>query len=108
MTDLVMLNGIKPEYAPTIKRGDIESVDLGKLGSFLSQMASAGFITPDDETENHLRDVAGVPKREAQEQPAGGTTDATDATDDTTAVLDEEIELLGAKLKGEEDIKPDG
>jgi len=58
---LFKLNGIETNL-PKIKFGDIESEDLAALGTFVAAMTSVGHITPDEETEAHLRNIAGLPK----------------------------------------------
>lgn len=93
--ELCELNGIAMKYAPKIMRGDIESDDLAKLGGFLAQMSSAGLITPDDKLEDHVREVAGVPQKEVQEQPAGEKPGDETDSDDVTELTEEQIAALG-------------
>lgn len=48
---------------PTLTHGDIETNDLGPLGSFLSQMTAAGILMPDEGMEDFVREQAGLPER---------------------------------------------
>ena len=49
---------------PELIHGDIETHDLGKLGSFVKDMVSVGAITPDENMEDYLRMTADLPERE--------------------------------------------
>ena len=48
---------------PTLTHGDVEDTDIGPLGDFLSKMTAAGLIVPDEEIEDYLREVSGLPER---------------------------------------------
>ncbi len=48
---------------PTLTHGDVEDTDIGPLGDFLSKMTTAGLIVPDEEIEDYLREVSGLPDR---------------------------------------------
>ncbi len=48
---------------PTLTHGDVEDTDIGPLGDFLSKMTTAGLIVPDEEIEDHLRELSGLPPR---------------------------------------------
>lgn len=62
---LLAMNGIPLELQPMLKPGDIETSDLGVLGTFVQQIAGAGFqISMDTELENYLREQAGMPPRD--------------------------------------------
>ena len=62
---LFALNGVKlsgelPEVVP----GDVESVNLAELSEFIRNLAGAGApLFPDEDLENHLRDLANLPQR---------------------------------------------
>jgi hypothetical protein len=54
---------------PKIVHGDIETVDLNELGSFIGQMSGAGAaLFPDEELENHLRRQAGLPMSDTSQE----------------------------------------
>lgn len=60
-----MLNGFDYKYMPTFEFDDVVKADLEKLGSYLQSIAATGVILSDDlETENHLRQRAGLPMRD--------------------------------------------
>ena len=48
---------------PKMKHGDIEDANLDKIGTFISQMVSAGILTPDDELEDYVRKIGNLPER---------------------------------------------
>ena len=48
---------------PVLTHGDVEDADLEKLGEYVSKMSAAGLIIPDDEIEDYLREVSGLPER---------------------------------------------
>lgn len=53
------LNSFPPEKKPTLVHGDVAPVDLGELGTFLRDTGIVAIM--DDETENYIRGVAGMP-----------------------------------------------
>ncbi|GHU46824.1 hypothetical protein FACS1894120_4270 [Clostridia bacterium] len=64
---------------PQLIHGDIETQDLGKLGTFIKDMVSIGAITPDEGMEDYLRLTADLPERDpesgymgAKKQPPEG------------------------------------
>jgi hypothetical protein len=60
--ELVRLNGGDARIAPSLEHGDIESLDLTKLGLFMKQLADAGMpIFPNPELEAFLLEQAGLP-----------------------------------------------
>jgi hypothetical protein len=62
LTRLWRLNAFKPELKPRLKPGDLEAVDLDKLGMFILRMAQSGAqLFPDPDLENEVRDLAGLP-----------------------------------------------
>lgn len=64
---LLQFNGLPFENPPQLTHGDVESPDLGVLGTFIQQLAGAGFVFgEDDDLENFLRRAAGVPEKSAE------------------------------------------
>ena len=57
---------------PTLTHGDVEDTDLAPLGDFISKMTAAGLIIPDDEIEDYLREVSGLPERLSDYTPLPG------------------------------------
>lgn len=49
---------------PTLVHGDLETQNLGELGSFIQNMASVGAISLDSSLEDYLRRVASLPEKE--------------------------------------------
>ena len=50
------------EY-PKILHGDLESININELGSYISSLAGAGMpLFPDEKLENYLRKAAGMPQ----------------------------------------------
>lgn len=48
---------------PRMIHGDIENADLEKLGIFLEKAVGSNVLTPDENIEDHIREVAGLPER---------------------------------------------
>lgn len=69
------MNNFPTALLPTLQAGDIEDVDLGVIGAFLTASIGSGALTPDDNLEEHLRRVAHFPPRdrssEANASPRG-------------------------------------
>lgn len=72
------LNGMNPDTMPKIARGRVAPVDIDELGQYIQRLAMSGVdFFPDDTTENHLRDVAGLPARNPNKvRPVADDTDA--------------------------------
>ena len=61
------LNAFPDALMPTLRHGDVETVDLTELARFI---LSFGRIYPMADLENHIRGLAGLPEREnAEEHP---------------------------------------
>lgn len=59
---LVRMNNFSVKQFPKITHGDIESQDLGELGTYIQTISGAGAtLFPDEKLENHLRKQAGLP-----------------------------------------------
>jgi len=64
---LLRLNGVDEALSPTLTYSTPKSVDLGAIGTFITQMAQAGApLFPDETLEGHLRSIAGLPAVEAE------------------------------------------
>ena len=63
---LIDINGEKfagiTDY-PKLSHGDIEDVDIAKMGDFLSKMCGIGLLMPDDELEDYVREIGHLPER---------------------------------------------
>lgn len=58
---LLALNGLPTEEAPILQFGEITHVDLASVGEYISKLTAAGLLTPDENLEDYLRTVAGLP-----------------------------------------------
>ena len=65
---LIRLNTFDVDDFPRLVHGDIESVDIEKLGDFVVKLSQAGILLTDEATERHLRMQAGLPQREEDEE----------------------------------------
>lgn len=60
---LWILNGMDPSNCPKVVHGDISTPDLGILGAYILALVQAGMpMFPDEQLENHLRQVAHLPE----------------------------------------------
>jgi len=66
---LMALNGFDTAHCPTLTYGQVQAVDLNELGLFLANLTSAQLLTPDNNLEDYLRELAGLPKH--QPEPNG-------------------------------------
>ncbi len=60
-------NGWDINKCPKLKHDGIEKVDLEVLGKFLKEAGEAGFLTPDEEIEQDIRDRASLPHKHVSE-----------------------------------------
>lgn len=66
---LFALNDFDLSDFPKLNHGDIGSVDLAELGTYLSQLTAAGMpLFPNPEVEKHFLEVAGIPSGWIDEQ----------------------------------------
>lgn len=75
---LFALNGLPVDRLPKLTHGDIESQDLGELGTFIQSLSTAGAqIFPNPDLENALLKQAGLPTNQVAHGAANidpGTT----------------------------------
>ena len=65
---LIELNAFKIKEHPELNHGDVESVDLGELGAFITSLSGAGMpLFPDGQLENYLRRQANFPSVDTKE-----------------------------------------
>ncbi len=60
---LLKLNGMDLARQPNIAFGELNHVDLGLLGEFISKTAGTGALIIDEALDEHLRQVSGLPPR---------------------------------------------
>ncbi len=58
---LCMLNGIDSDCIPQLSFGDIETPNLGQIGTYLTALNTSGVLVPDEELGKHLYKIAGLP-----------------------------------------------
>ena len=68
---LMNLNGFPTDRLPTLTYGQIAAIDLQELGAFLLNMSNAQLLTADNNLEEYLRELAGLPAFRAEQE---GTT----------------------------------
>ncbi len=58
---LLKLNGMKIGTTPELTYSDVSHVDLSEISDYVAKLVTAGVIKPDDEMEEYLRGLAGLP-----------------------------------------------
>lgn len=74
---------------PQLTHGDIESTELETLSSYVNKVVSCGAMMPDEELENYLRNLAGLPERSdisAAPKQVNQVKPTTDAADEAAAL----------------------
>lgn len=66
---LLELNGIEYDHCPRLSYGEVTNVDLDALVKYVSGLANAGVLTPDEGTEAWLRKQAGLPPLDPSVEP---------------------------------------
>lgn len=60
--DLLRVNGMDPSRSPKLVHGDLETLDLGVLGTFLQALSASGVpLFPNPDLEKWLMEQAGMP-----------------------------------------------
>lgn len=94
--DLLRLNNLKGQAH--LVHGDIERRDLQELGTYLTDAAAAGLLTPDPALEAHVREEGGLPAPDQESlRDLKGGGEAADENDDDPARTDDPA---GAQGKG--------
>lgn len=68
---LLELNAFAFTEVPKLVHGDIESIDIDKLGDFVVKLATAGVFLGDEATVRHLRLQAGLPEPDLEAETFG-------------------------------------
>jgi len=63
---LLRLNGMTVTSPPRLCHSDIESMPLDVVADYVTKLVNVGGITPDGSLEDHLRDLADLPHRDAE------------------------------------------
>jgi len=65
---LMRLNGVSPELAPYLSYTPPKNIDLDAIAKFVQVLAQSGAaLFPDQDLENYLRGLAGLPVGNAEE-----------------------------------------
>jgi hypothetical protein len=90
------INGLDREIMPYFVPGSVAPVDLDELGGFIERLSRAGAtMFPDDDLENHLRDVAGLPERAPDDGALPGDRPARPAEEPPVPAGDDELNAEG-------------
>jgi hypothetical protein len=89
---LLMWNGIPLTDAPKIVFGRVAPVNLDELGAFIRNASGVGLNLTDEDSQNYLREVAGLPAASPEQRPtafpASATVPAPADDEDTEDVKD--------------------
>lgn len=66
---------------PRMVHGDIEDADLENVGNFIQRMVSIGALQPDNELEDYIRRISGLPERVENQIPHDDVKPKNDKTD---------------------------
>lgn len=69
---LMQINGVDPQYWPSLSYTGLDRPDLTKIGEYVTRLASAGVSVTDEETVRWLRQIGGLP--DYFEEPADATS----------------------------------
>jgi len=62
------LNGVSEELSPALTYSPPKNIDLEGVAKFITSLAQAGApLFPDQDLENYLRGMAGLPQGQAEE-----------------------------------------
>ena len=64
---LMRINGIDPRLGPTITYTAPRAPDLDTISNYVSRLATAGALMPDDTLDDYLREIGGLPNDEVAE-----------------------------------------
>ena len=64
---LMRINGVSDDLAPTISYTAPRAPDLDTISNYVSKLTTSGAMIPDDQLDDYLRDVAGLPTEEQVE-----------------------------------------
>lgn len=56
-------NGFPEEYMPRVRPGDLTQKTIEQVSAYVRDLAAAGIMVTDGETEDYLREYGGLPKR---------------------------------------------
>ena len=100
---MLQLNGVPLELAPTLTHGDAENVPIEALGNYIGQLAKAGMpLFPDADLEEALLESAKLPTSGVTDAAVDPLTDDTgqlDAPQDASTDPQPDVAAEGAQAK---------
>jgi hypothetical protein len=87
---LFALNGVKRELRPSLEYADVAAADIEVFAGAVSQLLTAGGLTPDAELEAHIRQTLKLPEKLESEEPEEEKKEDEEETDDGPDDGDEE------------------
>jgi hypothetical protein len=60
---LFELNPFRVTELPQLAHGDVTDIPLDEIGAFVKDMTGVGVLTPDDNLEAHIRQIARLPEK---------------------------------------------
>jgi phage gp29-like protein len=64
---LLKMNGMKIGTTPQLVYSEVSHIDLTEIADYVSKLTTAGAITPDEDMEEFLRGLAGLPIRDKKD-----------------------------------------
>ena len=64
---LLKMNGMKIGSTPQLVYSEVSHIDLTEIADYVSKLTTAGAITPDEDMEEFLRGLAGLPMRDKKD-----------------------------------------
>lgn len=78
---LMTANGVDESLWPRLTHGDVEDVDLKAISEAINNLVQAGVLVPDARLERRLREMAGLPEPEEEEDRGMDPGDTEDGGD---------------------------
>jgi hypothetical protein len=92
---LETLNRIPQDLWPRMIHGDIEKPKLQELSAYVATLGNAGFLSPDDKTEQALREYGGLPHIDLTiEEGSDEETNPTTSSKQNEVLTDTQIKAL--------------
>lgn len=79
---LVRMNGMNVDNMPTLSFGPIDTPDLKSLSEYVNKLVGNNVLTPDQELERHMREIASMPQQVDPNDTMPAEGDVNDIGDD--------------------------
>ena len=86
---LIRMNGMNVDNMPTISFGPIDTPDLKSLSEYVNKLVGNNVLTPDQNLERHLREIASFPREIDPKETLPAVGDAGDPFDDNDDPMQE-------------------